>query len=251
MKRLEGKRVLITGSSRGLGLAYARACMKEGAHVILHGRNEVKLKELSEDFTAQGYSVESVAFDLLDSSVAAERIAEIENTSGALDVLVNNAGLNKRVPFLEMSLQDWDTVLRANLYSTFILSQAAARYMVKRNRGKIINICSLLSESARPGIAAYTTSKGGLKMLTKAMAVELAPYNIQVNGLGPGYFVTDMNLPLKQDAKFDAWITGRTPMGRWGEVDELVGGLLFLAGAESDFVTGQILYIDGGILASL
>lgn len=225
--------------------------MREGAHVILHGRDEAKLKELEEGFAAQEFSVESVAFDLLDANVAVEHISGIENTSGALDVLVNNAGLNKRAPFLEMSLEDWDTVLRANLYSAFILSQAVARFMVNRRRGKIINICSLLSESARPGIAAYTASKGGLKMLTKAMAVELAPYNIQVNGLGPGYFATDMNLPLKQDEKFDAWITGRTPMRRWGEVDELVGGLLFLAGAESDFVTGQILYIDGGILASL
>lgn len=251
MNQLLNKRVLITGSSRGLGLAFAKVCLQEGAQVILHGRDSQRLNYLKEEFLLEGFTVHTSIFDVTDLTQVQSAIHLIESELGPIDVLVNNAGINQRAPFLEMTYENFDTVLKANLYSVFYVGQSVAKYMAKRGEGKIINICSLLSEVARPGIPAYAVSKGGVRMLTKSMAIDLASSNIQVNGIGPGYFATEMNVPLKNNEVFDSWLKKRTPMGRWGEVEELQGALVFLASSASNFMTGQIMYIDGGILSSL
>jgi gluconate 5-dehydrogenase len=250
-KGFVGKRVLITGSSRGLGNTYAMAFMEKGAAVVLHGKNPEKLEKAIYQAEKKGYSAESCCFDVTDRDAVIEAIDKIETENGPIDILINNAGINIRSPFLEMKPEDFDKVLRTNLYSAFFVGQAVARYMAKRKRGKIINVCSLLSEVARPGIPAYTVSKGGVKMLTKAMAVDLAPYNIQVNGIGPGYFDTEMNTALVKDKRFDTWLKDRTPQSRWGHTEELREAIFMFASDASSFTTGQILYIDGGILATL
>lgn len=250
-KSFSGKRVLVTGSSRGLGNTFAKAFADAGAYVILHGRDSERLNKAVQKMIADGYTVSSVCFDVTDQDAVKDKIDTVERSIGPIDILINNAGRNIRDRFLDMSFNNWDTVMKTNLYSIFYVGQAVAAYMSKRRRGKIINTCSLLSEVARPGIPAYTVSKGGVKMLTKAMAIELAEYNIQVNGIGPGYFATEMNMSLKKNKEFDSWIRKRTPMGRWGDEQELCGTALFLAGDGSDFITGQIVYVDGGIISSL
>ena len=255
--RFQGKRVLITGSSRGLGLAYAKAFAESGADVIINGRNPETLAKAEAEMAKADLSVTVSCFDVTDREAVKRAVDGIEEDIGPIDILVNNAGVNIRGHFLEVSFEDWDKVIQANLYSAFFTGQAAAIHMAKRKSGKIVNICSLLSEVARPGIPAYTVSKGGIKMLTKAMAIDLADYNIQVNGVGPGYVATEMNAPLKENEAFDKWITGRTPAGRWGgggggaEEEELCGAVLFLASDEANFITGQIMYVDGGVLSSL
>ncbi len=248
---LIGKIALVTGSSQGLGFTIARGLGEAGASLILNGRNEEKLQRAVAVFNASGLKVTGCAFDVSDASHVRDKIPALEKEVGPIRILVNNAGIQRRSPLERVDEAVWREVLNTNLTAVFLLSQQVAQGMIARRAGKIINICSLMSEMARPTVGPYTAAKGGVKMLTKSMAVEWGKYNIQVNGLGPGYFSTEMNKPLKEDPQFDAWVRSRTPAGRWGEPEELIGTAVFLASCASDFVTGQIIYVDGGILAAL
>lgn len=243
--------ILVTGSSQGLGYTLARGLAQAGATVILNGRSPARLDEAVAGLREAGLDARGYAFDVTDGSAVASAIARIEREVGPIDVLVNNAGIQRRAPLEQFDTAVWREVLDTNLTAPFLVGQQVARGMIARGAGKIINICSLMSEVGRPTIAPYATAKGGLKMLTRAMATEWAQYNIQVNGIGPGYFKTEMNRALFEDEQFDAWITARTPARRWGEPEELIGPAVFLASEASSFVNGQIIYVDGGILASL
>jgi gluconate 5-dehydrogenase len=248
---VSGKVVLISGSSQGLGLAIARGLGEAGATVVLNGRDERKLQEAVSQLRARGLSVQGFAFDVTDAARLAKRVADIETQVGPIDVLLNCAGIMRRAALEQMEEAQWREVLDTDLTGVFLLSREVVKGMIRRKRGKIVNICSLMSEVGRNTTGAYAAAKGGLKMLTRAMAVEWATHNIQVNGIGPGYFLTEMTRKLAEDPKFDAWIKSRTPAGRWGDPSELVGAAVFLASAASDFVNGQIIYVDGGILAAL
>lgn len=248
---LSGRLALITGSSHGLGLVLARGLAEAGAEVVLNGRNEQRLKQAVAGLRQDGCRAHGCAFDITDAPQIAEQVRAIEADVGPISILINNAGVQRRAPILEMQESVWREVLDVNLTGAFLTAREVARGMVSRRVGKIINICSLMSEVGRVTISPYTAAKGGLKMLTRAMAVEWAKYDIQVNGIGPGYFDTEMNTALVNDPAFDQWIRSRTPAGRWGRPEELVGAAVFLASDASSFVTGQILYVDGGVLASL
>jgi gluconate 5-dehydrogenase len=248
---LTGRIALVTGSSQGLGFTIARGLGEAGATLILNGRDEARLQRAVATLSTTGLRVSGFAFDVSDARQVQEKIPALEREVGPINILVNNAGIQRRSPLEKVEEAVWREVLNTNLTAVFLLSQQVAQGMIARGSGKIINICSLMSEMARPTVGPYTAAKGGVKMLTKSMAVEWGRYNIQVNGLGPGYFATEMNRPLKEDAQFDAWIRSRTPAGRWGEPEELVGTAVFLASPASDFVNGQIIYVDGGILAAL
>jgi len=248
---LKRKIALITGSSRGLGLVLSRGLALHGARLVLNARNQEKLNQTVNSLSKEGFEVYGYSFDVSKGEEVREQVDRIEQEIGPIDILVNNAGVQSRAPILEIQEKVWREVLEVNLTGVFLMSQAVGRYMVERKRGKIINLCSMLSEVGRPTIAPYTASKGGVKMLTRALAVEWARHNVQVNGLGPGYFATEMNRSLMENPEFDRWIKQRTPAGRWGDPEELIGAAVFLASPASNFVTGQILYVDGGILASL
>lgn len=248
---LTGKRALITGSSQGIGLALAEALASAGAHVILNGRDRAKCERVAAAFTARGEAVSVQAFDVTDTASAAQYIDAIERDIGAIDILVNNTGVTHRGAFVDFPLAEYQRILQTNVESAFALSQATVRHMLTRGRGKIINVCSVNAELGRASIVPYTASKGALKMLTKGMCVELARYGIQVNGLGPGYFDTELTQSLVQNAEFTAWLKQRTPAGRWGNVEELKGAIIFLAAPASDFVNGHILYVDGGMTAGV
>jgi len=248
---LTGRRVLVTGSSRGIGLALARGLGRAGAELILNGRNSETLQKAVESLKADGLQAVGKCFDITDENAVIETIIAIESDLGPIDILINNAGIQRRFTLLEMEKKAWDEVIGTNLTGAFLVSRAIAKGMISRKAGKIINICSMMSEVARPTVGNYTAAKGGLKMLTRAMTVEWAPHNIQINGIGPGYFETEMTKPLRENKEFDSWIKSRTPAGRWGKPEELVGAAIFLASRASDFVNGQILYVDGGLLASV
>ena len=248
---LNGKTALVTGSSRGLGLVFARGLAQAGATVVLNGRSDETVQQAMAVLNGEGLNATGYSFDVVNRQQVAEQVGRIEREIGPIDILVNSAGVQKRAPILDTEEAVWREVLDVNLTGVFLTSQVIAKGMVERGQGKIINICSMMSEVGRSTIAPYTAAKGGVKMLTRAMAVEWAKHNVQVNGLGPGYFATEMNKALIQDPKFDRWIRQRTPAGRWGKPEELIGAAIFLASRASDFVTGQILYVDGGILASL
>lgn len=248
---LRGKTALITGSSDGLGLIMAKGFLESGVNVILNGRNSEKLQNVVEILKNEGFSVEGIAFDVSDQTQVISALEEIEKKFPAIDILVNNAGVQKRAPLEEFKIEDWDNILDINLKGAFIVGQAVARKMMRQGGGKIINICSLQSELARPTIAPYAASKGGLRMLTKAMATEWAKYNIQVNGIAPGYFKTEMTKALYENAEFSEWLHKRTPAMRWGEAEELTGTLIYLASNASSFVNGQIIFVDGGITACI
>ena len=248
---LSGRLALVTGSSRGLGFAMARGLGRAGAAVVLNARDRAALERAAERLAGEGLAAHITPFDVTDSAAVAAAVGDIEGRIGAIDILVNNAGIQRRAPLEEMPEEVWREVLETNLNSAFVVGQAVGRRMIARRRGKVVNICSLTSEVARATIAPYVTAKGGLKMLTKAMAVEWAPHNVQVNGIGPGYFATEMNTALTSNPEFDAWVRARTPAGRWADPDELVGAAVFLASRASDFVTGQILYVDGGFLSTM
>jgi gluconate 5-dehydrogenase len=248
---LTGKAALITGSYQGLGLAIARGLGQAGATLVLNGRNEGKLRQAVSLLSGEGFKVSGCGFDVSSAAQIREKIPALEREVGQIDILVNNAGIQRRSPLEEFKETVWREVLETNLTGVFLITQRVVQGMIARQSGKIINICSLMCEMGRPTVGAYTAAKGGVKMLTKAMAVEWGKHNIQVNGIGPGYFATEMNRPLKENTQFDSWIRSRTPAGRWGEPDELVGAAVFLASRASNFVNGQIIYVDGGILAAL
>ena len=248
---LAGRTALITGSSAGIGLALARGLAGAGATVILNARNEDKLQQAATRLREDGAAVHAVAFDVTSGPAVAEAIARIERDIAPIDVLVNNAGVQRRAPFDEFPQEQWNELMKTNVDSVFLVGQAVARHMIPRRRGKIINICSVQSELGRPNIAPYTASKGAVKMLTKGMAIDLGPHGIQVNGLGPGYFKTELTEALVKNEEFSAWLVGRTPSRRWGDVEDLVGAAVFLASDASNFVNGHILYVDGGVTATL
>ncbi|HTQ31788.1 MAG TPA: SDR family oxidoreductase [Opitutaceae bacterium] len=242
---LTGRRALVTGSSQGIGLALARGLGEAGAQVILNGRDEVKLARAASALREAGLACDESAFDVTDESAVAAACAPLD----PIDILVNNTGIHRRGPLESMPLADWETVLRTNLTSAFLVARALAPGMIARQRGKIINVCSLMSELARPTTGNYAAAKGGLKMLTRAMCAEWAKHDLQINGLAPGYILTELTRPLAADPKFDAWIKSRTPAGRWGTVEDLVGACVFLASTAANFINGQIVVIDGGLSA--
>jgi gluconate 5-dehydrogenase len=248
---LSGRIALVTGSSTGIGFALARGLAGAGAEVILNARNAERLNAAAETLRAEGARVHAVPFDVTDKSEVTQAIARIEREIGAVEILVNNAGLQRRAPLEEFSESDWHTLMKTNVDSVFFVGQAVARHMIGRRRGKIINICSVQSELGRPNIAPYTASKGAVKMLTKGMAIDWGQHGIQVNGLGPGYFKTELTQALVDNKEFSAWLVGRTPSRRWGDVEDLVGAAVFLASEASNFVNGHILYVDGGVTATL
>ena len=248
---LSGRLALVTGSSAGIGLALAQGLAGAGAAVVLNARRTDKLQASAEALRAQGATVHAMAFDVTEATAVAAAVARIEAEIGAIDILVNNAGMQKRAPLQDFEQADWQQLMRTNLDSVFIVGQAVARHMIGRKRGKIINICSVQSELGRPGIAPYTATKGAVKMLTKGMAIDWGPHGLQVNGLGPGYFKTELTDALVKNEEFTRWLVGRTPSRRWGDVEDLIGAAVFLASDASNFVNGHILYVDGGVTATL
>ena len=249
--RLDGRLALVTGSSAGIGLALARALGQAGATVVLNGRRADVLAQACAQLGAEGLAVHARAFDVAQGDEVEAQVERIEAELGAIDVLVNNAGMTRRAAFPDVDPADWAQVMRTNVDSIFHVGQAVARRMRPRRRGRIINICSVMSELGRPGTAAYTASKGAAKMLTKAMAIDLGPHGINVNGIGPGYTKTELTAKLVADEAFNAWVINRTPNRRWADVDDLGGAAVFLASDASRFVNGQILYVDGGLSASM
>jgi gluconate 5-dehydrogenase len=249
--RLDGQLALVTGSSSGIGLALARGLAQAGARVVLNGRDAGKLAQATRLLTGEGLQVDARVFDVTQRNEVNAGVASIESQIGAIDILVNNAGLQRRAVFHEFDPADWDAVMRTNVDSVFHVGQAVAKYMIPRQRGRIINTCSVMSELGRPGVAPYTASKGAVKMLTKGMAIDLGPHGINVNGIGPGYFKTELTEKLVNDPAFSDWLVKRTPNRRWGDVEDLAGAAVFLASDASRFVNGHILYVDGGVTASL
>ena len=248
---LTGRVVLVTGSSQGIGLTLARGLAGAGAHVVMNGRDAAKLSAAAQALAGEGLKVTPIAFDVTNRADVTAAIARIEREVGPLDILVNNAGMTKRAPLEDFAAEDWHQIMRTNLDSAFYVGQAAARGMITRKRGKIVNICSVQSELGRTSIAPYAASKGALKMLTKGMCVDWAKHGLQVNGLAPGYFKTELTSALAADAAFSAWLAGRTPAGRWRNVEELIGAAIFLASDASSFVNGHILYVDGGMTSAV
>ncbi len=248
---LSGQVALVTGAYRGLGFAIAQGLARAGASVVLSGRNRERLGEAAALLAAQGLAARSAVFDVTNREAAREAVASIEREHGHLDILFNNAGIQRRHPFAEFPQADWDELIATNLTAPFIVSQAVVPGMMARRRGKIVHIASLLSELARPSVVPYAAAKGGLRQLTRGMAVELAAHNIQVNAIAPGYFATEMNRALIDDAEFNAWVCKRTPAGRWGQPDELSGLAVFLASSASDYVSGQMIIIDGAMSVAL
>lgn len=249
---LSGRTALITGSSRGLGLAFAEALAAHGAKIILNGTNVETLASAATALRNKGYMVDSAAFDVSNEQAVMAAFRLFDEKGLTIDILVNNAGIQLRKPLAELELAEWQRVLDTNLTSAFLVGKETAKRMIARNSGgKIVNIGSLTSECARATIAPYTVAKGGIKMLTRAMTAEWAAHNIQANAIGPGYMATDMNTALISNPQFDGWVKGRTPAGRWGLPDELAGTAVYLCSKASDYVNGQIIYVDGGMLAVL
>lgn len=248
---LTGKNALITGSGRGIGLTLARGLAEAGAGVVLNDVDEAVLRERQEELQRDGHSCSAYAFDVTDEAQVSEAIRAIEREAGHIDILINNAGMTRRGALDELAESDWQSVIDLNLTAVWRVSKYVVRGMIQRGHGKIINMASLMSFGSRPGTGAYAASKGGLASLTKAMTVDWAAHNIQINAMAPGYFVTDLNSHLAADPQFDSWVKMRTPAKRWGELDELVGLGVFFASSASDFITGQIVYVDGGWTANL
>lgn len=249
---LTGKTALITGSARGLGFAYAEGLAAAGAVVILNDIREELLSESVRKLHDKGYQAHGVAFDVTDEKAVDSVFVELEQKGLYVDILINNAGIQYRKPMVDLELEQWNRVIDTNLTSAFIVSRAAAKRMIARGKGgKIINIGSLTSQAARPTVAPYTAAKGGIKMLTCSMAAEWAEFNIQTNAIGPGYILTDMNTALIDNKEFDAWVKASNPSKRWGHPEELIGTAIFLSSAASDYINGQIIYVDGGWLAVL
>jgi gluconate 5-dehydrogenase len=248
---LSGKVALVTGGTQGIGLAIGIVLAKAGARVCVNGRNEDKLMNCRKTFNREGLEVYTLKFDITDENDVDKGISEIEREVGSVDILVNNAGIIKRIPILDMPVSDFKEVIDIDLVATFLMAKRVVPGMIENRCGKIINICSMMSEYGRKGVSAYASAKGGLKLLTKNMCVEWAKYNIQVNGIGPGYIATEMTGALREKGNpFNDLVMSRTPAGKWGSPEDVANAALFLASAASDFVNGHILYVDGGILAN-
>lgn len=248
---LTGLRALVTGSSQGIGLALARGLAEHGAEVVLNGRDRSKLDAAMRELADAGARVSASDFDVTDADAVKRGVDAIESDVGPMDILVNNAGMQFRSPLEEFPADRWEQLLKTNISSAFYVGQAVAKHMIGRGRGKIVNIASVQSELARPGIAPYTATKGAVKNLTRGMATDWAKYGLQINALAPGYFRTPLNQALVDNPEFTAWLEKRTPAGRWGNVEELVGAAVFLSSRASSFVNGHTLYVDGGITISL
>ncbi len=250
---LTGKRALITGGTHGLGMAMAKGLGNAGATLVINGASsQEKLDKAVDEYRSLGIEASGYLFDVTNEAQVIENIKKIENEVGVIDILVNNAGIIKRTPLENMEVEDFEQVLKVDLVSPFIMSKHIIKGMIDRKEGKIINICSMMSELGRNTVGAYAAAKGGLKMLTQNMATEWSKHNIQVNGIGPGYFATSQTAPIRVDGHpFNEFILSRTPAGRWGNPDDLQGSAIFLSSKASDFVNGHVLYVDGGILATI
>lgn len=249
---LTGKVALITGGTHGLGMAMAEGLGSAGAELVITSTTPSKLEDALSYYKEKGYKATGYIFDVTDEKLAAEKVAEIEQKHQKIDILVNNAGIIKRVLAVDMAVEDFRKVIDVDLVGPFIMSQLVVKNMIKRQSGKIINICSMMSELGRDNVSAYASAKGGLKMLTRNLATEWAKYNIQVNGIGPGYFATSQTEPIRVNGNpFNEFIIKRTPTGRWGNPEDLAGTTIFLASEASNFINGQIIYVDGGILATI
>jgi gluconate 5-dehydrogenase len=248
---LSGRTALVTGSSRGLGRAIAEGMAKAGARLIINGVDSARVDAAVAEFRAAGHQADGVAFDVTDEEAVVKAFESFDAAGTAIDILVNNAGIQHRKPLVEFTSAEWRKVIETNLTSAFVIGREAAKRMIPRKRGKIINIGSLGSELARPTIAPYTTAKGGIRNLTRAMAVEWAQHGIQANAIGPGYMLTDLNQALVDNPDFNTWLMSRIPSKRWGRPDELVGAAIFLASEASTYVNGQTVYVDGGMLAAM
>lgn len=249
---LTGKVALITGAVHGLGMAMAKGLGNAGATIVVNNNSEDKLTEAVNEYKACGLNAYGYVFDVTNEKAVIEAIAKIEAEVGPIDILVNNAGIIKRTPIVDMEVQDFELVLKVDLVGPFIVSKQVAKGMIERGGGKIINICSMMSELGRSSVSAYAAAKGGLKMLTRSMATEWARFNIQTNGIGPGYFATTQTAPIRLDGHpFNDFIINRTPAARWGDPEDLQGAAIFLSSKASDFVNGHVVYVDGGILATI
>ncbi|WP_108482950.1 SDR family oxidoreductase [Oceaniglobus ichthyenteri] len=248
---LHGKRALVTGSSQGIGFALARGLAAAGAEVVLNGRDVAKMNAAADTLRGEGAIVHTLAFDVTDAAAVASAIDGFEAETGPIDILINNAGMQHRTPLEDFPADAFERLMKTNVTSVFLVGQAVARHMIKRGAGKIVNIASVQTALARPGIAPYTATKGAVANLTKGMATDWAKHGLQCNAIAPGYFDTPLNAALVADPEFTTWLEKRTPAGRWGQVDELVGACVFLSGPASSFVNGHTLFVDGGITASL
>ncbi len=248
---LTGKTALVTGSARGLGRAMAEGLARAGAAIIVNGTNAARVAAAADELRQAGFDASGVAFDVTDEEAIVAAFEAFDKAGTRIDILVNNAGIQFRKPMVELATADWRRVVETNLTSAFVIGREAAKRMIEQKAGKIVNIGSLTSELARATIAPYTVAKGGIKMLTRAMAAEWATHGIQANAIGPGYMLTEMNKALIENPDFDAWVKGRTPAKRWGKPDELIGAAVFLAAPASDYINGQIIYVDGGMLSVL
>ncbi len=249
---LTGKTALVTGGTHGLGMAIATGLANAGARIVINDYSAEKLETAKKEYEKAGIQVFTYNFDVTDEAQVQAAVKRIESEAGPVDILVNNAGIIKRTPIIEMKVQDFRDVIEIDLIAPFIMAKTIAPGMIQRGHGKIINMCSMMSELGRDTVSAYASAKGGLKMLTKSMATEWAKYNIQANGIGPGYFATTQTAPIRVDGHpFNDFIISRTPAGRWGNPSDLAGAAIFLSSKASDFVNGIVLYVDGGILATI
>ncbi|MCB1447162.1 MAG: SDR family oxidoreductase [Rhizobiaceae bacterium] len=248
---LTGRIALVTGSTQGIGLALAEGLAAQGATIVINGRDPNRLSKTIEMLQDKGIPARGSLFDATDRRQVDHGIDSIETHIGPIDILVNNAGMQFRAPLEDFPPEQWDALIRTNLTSVFLVSQTVARRMIPRGRGKIVNIGSVQSELARPSIAPYAATKGAVRNLTRGMCADWAKHGLQVNAIGPGYFRTPLNRALTENPEFSAWLENRTPAGRWGEVGELVGAAVFLSSDASSFVNGQMLYVDGGITATV